>query len=189
MFRIALTAALLCLAVPANAANWTLSSEASTLGFVTIKNGDTAEAHNFSGLTGVVGEDGAATVTIPLVNVETFIDIRNERMRDILFAAAPKATVTAQIDLDALADLAPGSRRMDELKVTLAANGQEVDYFADIAITRVAEDMVSVSTALPLITDARDLGYVEGVEELRNIAGLDSISPAVPVTFDLMFEQ
>ncbi|MEM7644406.1 MAG: YceI family protein [Pseudomonadota bacterium] len=189
MHRLILTAAFVCAALPAAAADWTLSSDASTLGFVTIKNGDTAEAHSLAGLTGTVAEDGAASITVPLVNVETYIDIRNERMRDILFAAAPKATVSAQIDLDALADLAPGARRTQELELTLAANGEEIDYFTDVTITRVADDMVSVSTARPLITDARDLGYDSGVEQLREIAGLDSISPAVPVNFDLMFTR
>lgn len=189
MPRITLAAALACLALPTAAADWTLSTDASTLGFVTIKNGDTAEAHSLSGLSGTVAEDGTAAVDIPLVNVETYIDIRNERMRDILFAAVPTATVTAQIDLDSLADLAPGARRTQELEVTLAANGQEVDYFTDVTITRVADDMVAVSTARPLIADARDLGYEGGVEELREIAGLDSISPAVPVSFDLMFSR
>ncbi len=189
MHRPALIAALIFAALPAAAADWTLSGDASALGFVTIKNGDTAEAHSFSGLSGSVTEDGAASVTVPLVSVETFIDIRNERMRDILFAAAPSATITAQIDLDALADLEPGARRMQELEVTLSANGQEVDYFTDVAITRIAEGAVSVSTVRPMIADARDLGYDSGVEQLREIAGLDSISPAVPVSFDLMFTQ
>ncbi|MEM7711172.1 MAG: YceI family protein [Pseudomonadota bacterium] len=184
-----LIAALACLAMPAAAADWTLEPDASALGFVTIKNGDTAESHSFSGLSGTVAEDGAASVTVPLVSVETFIDIRNERMRDILFAASPQAEITAQIDLDMLADLAPGTRRMQELEVTLAANGQEVDYLTEVAVTRIADSAVSVSTVRPLIADARDLAYDGGVEQLREIAGLDAISPAVPVSFDLMFTK
>jgi hypothetical protein len=121
--------------------------------------------------------------------VETFIDIRNERMRDILFAALPEATVSATIDLAALDGMRPGERRVQELDVTVAANGEEADYLTDVAITRLSNDAVTVSTARPLIADVRDLGYDGGIEQLREIAGLDSISPAVPVSFDLMFTR
>jgi hypothetical protein len=37
-----------------------------------------------------------------------------------------------------------------------------------------------------MIADTLDLGYEDGVAQLREIAGLDSISPAVSVTFDLV---
>lgn len=186
-----LIASLALWTMPATAESWTLSGAESALGFVTIKNGETAEAHSFSDLTGSVSADGAAEVTIPLTSVETLIDIRNERMREMLFnvAATPDAVITAQIDMDALADLSPGSRVMQELDVTLATNGTEASYFTDVVITRVGENAVAVSTAKPMIADARDLGYDGGVEALREVAGLDSISPAVPVSFDLMFTR
>lgn len=190
MRRLLLAAALTGIALPA-AAEWSLKGDASTLGFVTIKNGDTAEAHSFSGLEGGVDEKGVAEISIPLSSVETFIDIRNERMRDILFRVAdfPAATVTAEIPMADLADLADGERATSELDLTLAANGAEAYYFAEVAITRIGPDLVAVSTVRPMIADARDLGYEEGVAQLREIAGLDSISPAVPVTFDLLFTR
>jgi hypothetical protein len=68
-----------------------------------------------------------AEVSIPLSSVETFIDIRNERMRDILFKVAdfPTVTVTAEIPMDDLAAPSDGERTTSEVDLTLAANGAE----------------------------------------------------------------
>lgn len=186
-----LAAALTLTALPAFAANWTLDSDASAIGFVTIKNGETAEAHRFSGLSGSVSDAGAASVSIPLASVETFIDIRNERMREMLFKVAsyPAATVSADLDMTAFETLATGDRMTQEIDITIATNGTEAEYFGDVIVTRIGDNMVAVSTARPFIADARDMGYEEGVAQLREVAGLDAISPAVPVTFDLVFTK
>jgi len=37
--------------------------------------------------------------------------------------------------------------------------------------------------------NASQVGLLAGIEKLRELAGLPSISPAVPVTFSLIFEQ
>ncbi len=173
------------------AQDWTLSSDTSSIGFVSIKNGDTAESHMFSGLSGGVSDAGAVEVSIPLANVETFIDIRNERMRDILFKVAdfPAATVSAEIPLDDFADLEVGARQSTDIEITVAANDSDAVYDAAVYVTRISDASVAVSTARPVIADIRDFNYDDGIEQLREIAGLDSISPAVPVTFDLVFEQ
>ena len=170
---------------------WTLDGEASAMGFVTVKNGDVAESHTFSDLSGTVDAAGAAEVSIPLASVETLIDIRNERMREFLFKVAdfPAATVTADVALAEYDALAPGARMMSTIEVVVAANGAEASYDADVAVTRIADGMVSVSTVRPMIADARDLGYEDGVAKLQELAGLDAISPAVPVTFDLVFTR
>lgn len=190
--QIAAALAALSLAAPAAAGEaWSLDGASSSMGFVTIKNGDTAESHSFSDLSGSVADDGTVEVTIPLASVETLIDIRNERMREFLFnvAATPEAVVAATIDMDALSDLGMGERRAQEVEVTLKTNGTEADYYADVVVTRVGENAVAVSTSKPMIADARDLGYEGGVAKLQELAGLDAISPAVPVTFDLMFTR
>ena len=116
--------------------------------------------------------------------METFIDIRDERMREVLFRVAdfPAATVTAEIPMDDLAALAEGER-------TLAANGREADPLAEVAITRVGPDGVAVSTVRPITAEARDLGHEEGAAKLREPASLAAISPAGPVTFDALFTR
>ncbi|MCR9267734.1 MAG: YceI family protein, partial [Alphaproteobacteria bacterium] len=102
---------------PAAQGDWTLDAEASQLNFVSIKSGDIAEVHHFSGLSGSVSEDGTAELVIDLATVETGIVIRNERMREHLFQTDtyPQARLTAEIDLAALYDLAPG----DQTELTL----------------------------------------------------------------------
>lgn len=190
MRTLVLTTVLALTTMPA-LADWTLDGDKSTLGFVTTKNGSTSESHMFSGLSGSVSEAGAAKVSIPLASVETFIDIRNERMREFLFKVAdfPAAVISAEIDMAAFDGMAAGDRTTQEIEIVVATNGTEADYFGDVSITKINDKMVAVSTARPFITDARDLGYEDGVAKLQELASLEAISPAVPVTFDLVFAK
>lgn len=187
--EIAALAVAALVALPAGA--WTLEDETSAISYVTIKNGEVAEPNLLSGLRGSVAEDGAANVEVLLSSVETYIDIRNERMREILFKVAdfPVATITAQLDMAALADLAPGESRETGFALTVAANGQESSYDAMALVTRAGENRVIVSSVQPIIVYADELGYSEGVAQLQEIAGLDSIQPAVPVSFTLSFAR
>lgn len=46
-----------------------------------------------------------------------------------------------------------------------------------------------VSSFQPIIINANEFGLVAGVDKLRDIAGLSSISQAVPVSFVLTLTQ
>jgi hypothetical protein len=46
-----------------------------------------------------------------------------------------------------------------------------------------------VSTIKPIIVMAESFDLINGVQALREVAGLPSISRAVPVTFQLMLEN
>lgn len=170
---------------------WTLDSDSSAISYVTTKNGDTAEPNLLTGLSGAVSDDGAAAVEVSLSSVETFIDIRNERMREILFKVAdfPVATVNAALDMGALQALEPGATTETEFEVSIAANGEESSYDAMAFVTRVGEDRVLVNAKAPIIVYIEDFGYGDGVSQLREIAGLDSIEPAVPVNFNLSLSR
>ncbi|MEM8789534.1 MAG: YceI family protein [Pseudomonadota bacterium] len=186
ILRATLAAALL--ATPA-AADWAVDGAASSIGFVSIKNGDVAESHMFRAVSGGVSGD-RAEVEIGLGSVETYIDIRNERMRKMLFDLEkfPIAAVSAQIDLAALEALEPGARTQLDTEVLVTANGAEAPYDARLNVTRLTADRVAVSAAEPVLLHVEDLGYGPGIEALREVAGLDAISPVVPVTFDLVFD-
>lgn len=173
------------------AADWTLVPDASRLAFVSVKDGDVAETHAFTGLSGGVDAEGAAQVSISLASVATGIDIRNERMRDLLFRVAdfPLAEVRAATDPAAFAGLGTGDRTALDLEIEVDAQGMTAVYYAELSVTRLGEDRVAVATSAPILVDAADFGLTEGVDELRWIAGLDSISTAVPVTFDLVLER
>ncbi|MCR9087015.1 MAG: YceI family protein [Rhodobacteraceae bacterium] len=172
-------------------AAWTLDGDSSAVSYVTTKNTDTAEANLLTGLTGSVSDEGQAAVEVSLSSVETFIDIRNERMREILFRVAdfPVATVTAALDMDALQALEPGATTEAEFEVSIAANGEETSYDTMAFVTRVGEDRVLVNSKAPIIVYVEDFGYSDGVAQLQEIAGLDSIQPAVPVSFNLSFSR
>ena len=54
---------------------------------------------------------------------------------------------------------------------------------------RRSGDRLLVTSSQPVVVDAGALGLDEGVERLREIAGLPSITPAVPVSFRLTLRQ
>ena len=172
------------------AATWTLDPAASRISFASIKSGEVIETHYFPGLTGDVKPDGAATVTIPLDQVETRIALRNERMRDMFFETGqfPTATIRAAIDAADFEDLPIGGRVQTELEGTLSLHGVDVDMFADAFVTRIAASRIEVSSAEPVIVSVSDFDLDAGLAALREVAGLPSITSAAPVTFTFVFD-
>ena len=65
---------------------------------------------------------------------------------------------------------------------------RDSSYNADVLVTRIANGAVA-STVKPILVIADTHGMVSGVEALREVAGLPSISRAVPVTFTVVFDQ
>lgn len=195
----ALTATMLglaaCSSAPAEeaplAGGWTLEADESYLGFVTVKAGQIAEAHSFSGLSGSVSEGGEANLAVDLATVDTAIDIRNERMRDLLFDIAdfPQASISAALDPAAFASLQTGDSMVQSVTASLDLHGASGEITTDLAVTRLGEGKVRVQTVAPIIIGADSYDLAEGVEELRQLANLDAITGQVPVTFSLTFVQ
>ncbi|WP_249171775.1 YceI family protein [Erythrobacter sp. JK5] len=192
----ALLALAACQQAPAEApplaeGTWTVDSDASRLNYVSVKSGEIAENNHFTGLSGSVAPDGAATVEIDLATVSTGVDIRNERMREIFFNVAefPKATITAQVDPAAFEALAVGESTTQPLKGTLSVKGAETAIDTEVDVTRVSADRVLVASKEPVIVYADALDLTEGLAQLQQLAGLPSITPAVPVTFSIAFER
>lgn len=171
-------------------AQWSLDNDASTLSFVTIKADHVAEAHTFDQLSGSIAGNGAVSVEIQLASVNTMIPIRNERMQAMLFETGmfPTATVSAEVDMGALSGLAVGSQHRESVEFTLSMHGMEQTHTADVMITRLA-DGLQATTLKPILVTAEQYGLVSGVDALREVAGLPSISRAVPVTFSLTFSE
>jgi len=170
-------------------ADWTLVPGESQLSFVTVKGGNTGEAHRFETLSGTVAKDGKASLTVDLASVDTGVDIRDQRMRDMLFEIGtyPQAVLTTSIDPASVRDLAVGAQLRQTVPATLDVHGTKVPLDADLDIVRIAPDKVLVETAKPLIVDAAAAGLGQGVEALRKVANLPEISTAVPVTASLVF--
>ena len=171
-------------------AHWSLDNDASTLSFVTVKAEHVAEVHTFDSLSGTIGDDGGVEITIELASVNTMIPIRNERIQEMLFETNlfPDSIITGSIDLDALTDMDAGSSVARQIDFELSLHGQSVALAADVQVTRTGEGVI-VSTLKPLVVMADSFALTAGVEMLREVAGLPSISRAVPVSFTVVFEE
>lgn len=186
-FLIGMFAALLTL--PASA-GWQLNNDLSQISFVSTKAGNVAEVHRFGSLTGTVTAQGDATVEIDLVSVDTSIGIRDERMRELLFETGsyPLATLLTAVDLKLLESLAAGTLHTTSQEVTVNLHGQQQVLTTEVLVTRVAPDRFLVTSVRPVIVMASQFQLVDGIEKLREVAGLPSISQSVPVSFQLVFD-
>ena len=101
--------ALTCFSLFAHS-EWVVDTKNSHVGFASVKNKTIAENHRLSGLSGSVGSDGEALVSIDLATVETLVPIRNERIREILFDVAnfPSATIKTKLDMDQINSISSG---------------------------------------------------------------------------------
>ncbi|MBQ86747.1 MAG: hypothetical protein CMQ16_10125 [Gammaproteobacteria bacterium] len=171
-------------------AQWTLSNEASTLSFVTVKADHVAEVHTFDQLSGAIGEDGSVSIEIALASVNTLVPIRNERMQSMLFETDlfPRGTITSQINSDRIANMAIGSSEEMGLDFTLKLRDLSRTYNATVLVSRQEAGLMA-TTLKPIIVSAESFDLVSGVEALREVAGLPSISRAVPVSFTVVFED
>ncbi|MDA7964028.1 YceI family protein [Ruegeria sp.] len=183
----AITIASTIIAAPAFAANWTLNSDASHLAYGTVKIDDVGEVNSFTNLSGHVRDDGHVKIDIDLSSVETNIDIRNERMIEHVFRKAATATLTANIDMDAVSKLKVGESSVVEVDATLSLVGTDVEFYTDMYILRLAEDSVMVSTNDMVFISTEDAGVSAGVDKLMELAQLPGITRTVPVTARLMF--
>ena len=171
-------------------AQWSLNNDASTLSFVTVKADHVGEVHTFDRLSGSIDNRGNVEIIIELASVNTLIDIRNERMQNMLFETNlfPEAKITSDINLSAITAMSAGASESMEVEFELDIHGASNSYTADLVVTRL-ENGVIASTSKPILVTANTHGLVEGVEALREVAGLPSISRAVPVTFTVIFDQ
>jgi hypothetical protein len=184
----AAAAALLIAASTVAQADWTLDAAASRLSFISTKNASKAEVHYFREISGAVTDNGDARVEVLLDSVETAIPIRNERMREFLFETAdfPSLTVTASVDP---ALLGTAGAQSGAVPVTVSLHGQAASYEAAVVVARAKDGSLTVATSEPIVVNAADFELGAGIAKLQELAGLDSISTAVPVSARLVFRQ
>ena len=180
-----ISCAALLLMTQATLADWRLTS-ASKVGYVSIKNNAIAEHNVFSGVTGSLSKKGQLKINIDLSTVETRVDIRNQRMRELFFEVTqyPQAVVTAELDVQELAQIDSGSPLEIVKPFTLSLHGVEVTAEAHLRVVAVG-GRAWVSTVRPILISAADFGLEGGVSALQKIAGLEAIAAVVPVSIDL----
>lgn len=166
-----------------------LVAEKSDIRFISVKNASFAEVHRFGSLSGSITGD-SVLVTIPLVDVQTRIPIRNERMKEMLFNTElfPKATLTADVDMAKIMALQSGEYADMDVAFVLDLHGSSRRLNTAVSVARLGDE-IHVSTLAPLVLNARDFELTAGIEKLREVAGLNNINTAVPVTARLVFSR
>lgn len=170
-------------------ADWTLNNDKSTLSFVSVKSSAIAEVHHFKKLSGSLDKSGKTNVVIDLTSPETMIPIRNDRLQSMLFQTEvySKAVISANIDFTLLSKVAIGDSFTQKQTFLLDLHGNKSELSAELQITKLVNNEILVSSIKPVILNAADFKLVEGINALRDIAGLPSITTQVPVTFNLVF--
>jgi hypothetical protein len=172
-------------------AAWTLDNDTSQVSFVSVKAGDAGEVHRFTEISGGLSADGDASVTIQLASVDTLIPLRDERMRELLFQTElfPTASLSASIDMEALNAIEPGDSMDMTAILSLKLHDQRIELPTEMIVARLGDHRLMISSRKPVIVNAASVDLVAGIEALREIANLPSISKAVPVSFVLTFEE
>ena len=174
----------------ANTAAWTLNATDSYLNFVTTKNTHNVEVHNFTNLSGDISSAGVATLTIDLASVATGVELRDQRMRDLLFQTTtyPTATVTVTVPTTVISGLAVGQAATTDISASLNLHGVTGTITTKVSVQKLSNSRILVQTLAPVLVKAGDYSLTDGVEALRAAVGIASISVAVPVDFALVFD-
>lgn len=169
---------------------WTLSEAGSNLHFISVKKGKIMESSTFARLGGTIDEDGVAKFEVALDSIDTSVDLRNVRMRFLLFETFlhPKATVTAQLTEDLLDGLEARGSIKTALPFTLDLHGVTKELEAQVIVTLIGQNRVSVAAAQPVILKLEDFALMEGRQKLQEAAEV-TIVPATSVLFHLVFDR
>ncbi|NKF50545.1 YceI family protein [Shewanella sp. WXL01] len=173
------------------AGDWQVNSANSNVSFISTKKQDIAEVHHFKNLSGSLSESGEFSLTIPLKSVATGIEIRDQRMQSMLFEVSkyPSMMLSAEVKPELYKSLAVGHSVIAQVNGTIDLHGIKADKVFDVMVAKVAKEKLLVTSFKPVVVNAKDFGLEGGVEKLREVAGLSSISLAVPVSFVISLSQ
>ncbi|TQV70904.1 YceI family protein [Aliikangiella marina] len=167
-------------------AAWKSDGTDSSINFLSTKLEHVVETHQFDRFQAEIATDGTATVEIDLSSVNTLIPIRDERMREFLFKTSQfsSATLSSKLDLTAINKMKVGQSIRKSAKASLDLHGKKVDLNIELLIVALESGLL-IQSVKPVVLDSRQFGLTAGVDKLRELAGLPSISYAVPVSFSL----
>lgn len=167
---------------------WTLRRGASSIRFQTVKNVTKVESSTFAEFEGGIDETGAAKIVVFLDSVDTKIDLRNVRMRFLLFETFqfPEAVITAQIEPALLSDLPSMKRKFIPLKFDVELHGVKASFDTEVSATLLSEDLVAISSTAPISIPTSAFNLDGGVKKLEEAAKV-TIIPSATVSFDFVF--
>lgn len=172
-------------------AQWQVIEQESRVSFISVKKGDIGEVHHFKQLKGTLKDNGQFELAIPLVSVATGIEVRDERMQTMLFEVSlyPELQLSSQVDSKMLKDLAPGEVKVIDIDGKIALHGKTQTKTFTVILTKISDNKLMVSSFQPIVIHGNEFDLLVGIDKLREIAGLSSISQAVPVSFVLILTQ
>ncbi len=187
--RIAAAVAFVASAGAAHAQDWILNAAASKLTYQSVKKNTVVETNSIRNISGTLTKDGQAKVVFDLDSVDTGIDLRNVRMRFLFFETFkfPKAEVTAKVDPAAFAELPTKRRMTSKLPFVLNLHGVDKSLEANVVVTMITDDMVSVASESPVAVNVADFGLLPNIEKLQTAANVTNIVPTASVSFDFVF--
>ncbi len=174
---------------PAFAGDWVLDSDASKVAFGSVKKDTVGEVHHFRSISGSVSDSGKVSVIIDVASVETWIDIRNERIQKFVLNSTPQAVLSAEVDINELTDLALGETTLIDVEGALTLNGNELPIETSLFVARLTDNkMMAVSDEMIMLS-TQDAGIDDGVSKLMELAKLPGITRVSPVTLRLVFTK
>jgi len=171
-------------------ADWVLEKDQSVLNFITTKNASKTEVQSFDIMQGSI-KQSLATLTVDLSSVDTGIDIRDERLRELFFNITkfPQATASLKIDTADIKAIKLGYSQEITLDAVINLHGVKQTLPVVVQVTQLKEGKLLVFSKQPLIVNLSKFNLLAGLNKLREIAKLQSINMAVPVTFSLLFTK
>lgn len=169
--------------------DWVLNPAQSNVYMQTEKLANTVEKHRFTSVEGTVTKNGDASIKIDLNTLDTGIDLRNVRMRFLLFETFkfPYAIVTAKIDKSKLTELATRTRINYSLHARVEMHGTAKEFDIPVEIARVNDTTVTVSTIKPIDIAGETFDFMRGIGKLADAMGGIRIVPSASISFDLTF--
>ncbi|MFC3185743.1 YceI family protein [Shewanella intestini] len=182
----------MCLmAFAANSADWSINNTLSKVSFISTKKVNIAEVHSFNAVSGTLSSKGEFELTIPLNTVSTGIEIRNQRMQTMLFEVNkfPQLVLKAKVNPQLIDSLSQGETLITQVNANINLHGIQADKEINVVVTKLSDSQMQVTSFQPIIVNANDFGLAKGIEKLQQVAGLSSISLAVPVSFVLSLSK
>lgn len=170
-------------------ADWEMVKQVSTVSFGTVKNETVSELHKFTEFKGLVRNSGLVRIEIDLLSVDTGIEIRDERMRSILFGDATRAVYKANMEMRRVTDVPIGESIEIDLDGLLELNDYSKALPLKVRVTHLTSGSYQVETVAANTIDLSSFGFTPGIEQLRSIAGLNAISMLITLEFNLVFKS
>lgn len=170
-------------------AAWNLDPAKSSLNFVSIKGENVGEVHRFKEIAGTLSQTGDFMIDVDLTSVDTGIEIRDQRMQEDFFEIMkfPLAMAQGSIDPNVLANMQEGVVTPFIANLSISLHGAAAPVTAKLNAVKLSPGTLWVTSEAPMIINTADFELSPGIDKLKELAGLPSISYAVPVVVNLLF--